>query len=429
MYKYHREHTWVKPNADSAGIGLSYYAQAHLGEIVYVDLPPQGAEIAAGQIFGLIESAKTTGEMIAPISGRVLESNDRLKNKPELINESPLDQGWIARVRPSDLSELDDLMDHEEYQAYLAALPVDDLPQDETKPPVSEPPESAKQDWAMKRIALVVKKAERAEAVAGELNEWLVRRGLEVMVKEPEIIPAPAGGPPSDSNGASDLDMVVVLGGDGTLLNAARSLGRKGVPLLGVNVGGLGFLTEISLDSLYPILEKVLTGDFKTKARMLLSIQVLRSGRTVTSQTVLNDAVINKGALARILNLSVRVNQTDLTCYRADGLIISTPTGSTAYNLSAGGPIVHPAHETIILTPICPFTLSNRPIILPESAVIEVEVDPEASDVILTADGQVSCPLEPGDKVMVSRSEASISLITNPYNNYFEIIRTKLGWG
>ena len=284
---------------------------------------------------------------------------------------------------------------------------------------------------SMRKIGLVVKKDERAERAAAELTDWLGGRGLEVVVDEPKI------GQPSQTPACRemtdeirpDVDLVVVLGGDGTLLYAARSMGRGGAPILGVNLGGLGFLTEVGLEAVYQALEAALAGEFTAEARMMLDVEVSRRGDVVSRQTVLNDAVINKGALARILDLRVKVDGLHLTSYRADGLIVSTPTGSTAYNLSAGGPIVHPAHETIILTPICPFTLSNRPLILPVNAVIEIPINPEALDVMLTSDGQVSCPLEPGDVVRVARSDNSISLIKNPHKNYFEILRTKLGWG
>ncbi|MBU2549926.1 MAG: NAD(+)/NADH kinase [Proteobacteria bacterium] len=281
----------------------------------------------------------------------------------------------------------------------------------------------------MKRIGIVAKKSALALAEAESLRDWLAERGFQAYIEQPESTIGTVNGTERPTTIPWDVDLVVVLGGDGTLLYAARALGRHGMPLLGVNMGGLGFLTAISLENARKALERVLAGEYWAEARMLLAVRIVRGREVLNEQTVLNDAVINKGALARILNLSVNVDQTHLTNYRADGLIISTPTGSTAYNLSAGGPIVHPVHETIVVTPICPFTLTNRPIILPMTATVEVEVDPEASDVILTADGQVSCPLEPGDRVVVRRSPSSLSLITNPYKSYFEILRTKLGWG
>jgi NAD+ kinase len=281
----------------------------------------------------------------------------------------------------------------------------------------------------VRKVVLVVKKAERAANVAESLRSWLEERGRVVELIEPQSLVDGSDSCSSIPDYSEGVDLVVVLGGDGTLLFAARTLGRRGVPLLGVNLGGLGFLTEINLENLYPTLEGVIKGDYPAEERMMLDVVVRRNGRSEARHAVLNDAVINKGALARIMNLRVKVDGKELTTYRADGLIISTPTGSTAYNLSAGGPIVHPAHETIILTPICPFTLTNRPLILPSQALVEAEVDPEASDVILTSDGQVSCPLEPGDWIAVKRSENRITLIKNPYKNYFEILRTKLGWG
>jgi NAD+ kinase len=282
----------------------------------------------------------------------------------------------------------------------------------------------------MKNIGLVVKKTEEARTAARNLSAWLTARGLSVFMDEPELTRNHAGCP-DDERGRipADVDLVVVFGGDGTLLYAARTTRHTGAPLLGVNLGGLGFLAEIGPKDLYPTLEKILAGDFRIENRMMLSVSVERRGQTVGTYTVLNDAVINKGALARILNLRVRIDGREATAYRGDGLIISTPTGSTAYNLAAGGPIVHPAQETILLTPICPFTLNNRPLILPVSMEIQIEVDPEATRTILTADGQTYCDLEPGDIIRIVRADTRVAIIKSPYKDYFEILRTKLGWG
>ena len=283
----------------------------------------------------------------------------------------------------------------------------------------------------MKIIGLVVKKDDHAEAEAEKLGRWLQAANYDVLpVLHPGPMESGYEGRKNVGGGAlPEADLGVVLGGDGTLLFAARTIGARGAPLLGVNMGGLGFLTEISLDDLYPTLEKTLAGNYLVQPRMTLEVEVWQEGRVRTSQRVLNDVVINKGAFARILNFQVKVDKFNLSAYRADGLIISTPTGSTAYNLAAGGPIVHPAHESIIITPICPFTLSNRPLILPHDVLVEVTVSPESTDVLLTSDGQVLCPLEPGDLVVVRRSEYNINLVKNPYKDYFEILRTKLGWG
>jgi len=281
----------------------------------------------------------------------------------------------------------------------------------------------------MKRIGVIVKRAsDEARAAAAGLDQWLKKRGLEVFIDEQEMDKNSSGPGPGTSL-PPDLDLVVVLGGDGTLLHAARAVRKTGAPLLGVNLGGLGFLTEIGLIDLYPTLDQVLQGGYTVESRMMLAVEVRRLNEIIAREVVLNDAVINKAALARILELKVRINGQDLTTFRADGLIISTPTGSTAYNLSAGGPIVHPVQETIILTPICPFTLTNRPLILPETAEIQVEMDPKASDMVLTLDGQVYYNLEPGDLVQVQRARTNIAIIKSPYKDYFEILKTKLGWG
>lgn len=283
----------------------------------------------------------------------------------------------------------------------------------------------------MKKIGIVVKKSsEKAEAAGGKLKSHLVSLGLAAFIDEskgaedklPKTEDSPSAIP-------DDIDMVVVMGGDGTLLYAARALGHTGAPILGVNLGGLGFMAEIGLEHLYPTIKQILAGKFETEKRMMLNIEVERDGKKLVEYTVLNDGVINKAALARILDLKVRIDGKDLTSYRADGLIIATPTGSTAYNLSAGGPIVHPSLESLLLTPICPFTLSNRPLLLPENAEIEIEIDPEAKDIMLTLDGQLYCHLVPGDIIKARKAKTSISLITNPYKDYFDILRTKLGWG
>ena len=225
------------------------------------------------------------------------------------------------------------------------------------------------------------------------------------------------------------LDLVVVLGGDGTLLKAARLYGHQEAPILGVNLGGLGFLTEISLDELRLLFERILQGDYQTENRMVLTAGIIREGEVHPVIPFLNDVVINKGAVARIIDLETSIGGQFLTSYRGDGLIVATPTGSTAYNLSAGGPILHPALKTILLTPICPFTLTNRPIILQDDAVIDIRLGTKASEVWLTFDGQVGYPLNAGDLVRVQKAVKSIRLIKTPFKNYFEILRTKLKWG
>jgi NAD+ kinase len=225
------------------------------------------------------------------------------------------------------------------------------------------------------------------------------------------------------------VEFLVVMGGDGTLLSVARRYGQQGIPILGVNVGGLGFLTEVSLEELYPALEQILDGRFEVEERMMLSATIFREGRPFWEETVLNDAVINKGALARIVELTTWIDGEYLTTYRADGLIIATPTGSTAYTLSAGGPIVYPTLRHVLLLPICPHTLSNRPIILPETVTVGVTLEPKAEDVYLTVDGQVGMALQAADRVEVKCAPHHLKLIKSPRRSHFEILRAKLGWG
>jgi NAD+ kinase len=200
--------------------------------------------------------------------------------------------------------------------------------------------------------------------------------------------------------------------------------------MLGVNLGGLGFLTGIPFERLYPVIEMMINGRLEVESRVMLETKVLRSGDEVCRFQVLNDVVINKGTLARIIDLDVAINEEFLTTFRADGLIISTATGSTAYNLSAGGPILYPTMETFILTPICPFTLTNRPIIIPDTSVIQIKMGTESEEtVILTFDGQVGFELHYGDKVIISKSVENIKLFRPPDHSYFNILRTKLMWG
>jgi NAD+ kinase len=223
--------------------------------------------------------------------------------------------------------------------------------------------------------------------------------------------------------------MIIVLGGDGTLLSVARLVRDYEIPILGVNLGGLGFLTEIPLEELYRVLERVVQGDFITDERVVLSAAVIRRGERMTEFTVLNDAVVNKGALARIIDLETTINGEYLTTFKSDGLIISTPTGSTAYNLSAGGPIVYPSLHCIIITPICPHTLTNRPIMIPDDVEIRATLKTKQQEVILTLDGQQGFILEFEDVVEVRKAEGRILLIKSPYRHYFELLREKLKWG
>ncbi len=219
-----------------------------------------------------------------------------------------------------------------------------------------------------------------------------------------------------------------MLGGDGTLLSMARLVGDLGVPILGVNLGGLGFLTALTVEELFPALEACLRGEMVIDERMMLAAAVVRQGERLTEYVALNDVVITKSAMSRIINLEVAVDGKLATAYRADGLIVSTPTGSTAYCLSAGGPIVFPTMDAVVLTPICSHTLTNRPIVLPGGVAIEVTLLSD-QDVALTLDGQVSLALKRSDIVEIRPAAARIRLLRPPQKHFFSVLRTKLKWG
>jgi len=282
----------------------------------------------------------------------------------------------------------------------------------------------------MKRIGIYIKrKNPTAVQVAREVNDWLTQRGIEVFFEEglaSEL--GDAQGYPGRSIPAM-VNLILVLGGDGTLISVARQVGDLKTPILGVNLGSLGFLTEVTLDELYPVLERVIQGDFTVSDRMMMDAVVLRQGQKVGRFRVLNDVVINKGALARIIDMEASVDDVYLTTFKADGLIISTPTGSTAYNLAAGGPIMFPGLHCLVISPICPHMLTNRPIIVPDESIIRIEVKFQDEDVVFTADGQVGMPLQGGDIVEVRRSKSSTLLVKSPSKDFFQVLRTKLKWG
>ena len=288
----------------------------------------------------------------------------------------------------------------------------------------------------MNRIGIIAKRNKpEAAAVVGHLMEWLRPKKIEVYIeKEMEGLLSSTLSEGYWKSVAReemppDVEMIIVLGGDGTLLSVARQVWNKNIPILGVNLGGLGFLTEITLDELYSVLERVLRDDFEINEREILKAGVIRRGERIAEFIVLNDAVINKGALARIIDLETTVNGEYLSTFRSDGLIISTPTGSTAYNLSAGGPIVYPSLHTIIITPICPHTLTIRPIIIPDDVKIRALLKSSNEEVTLTLDGQQGFTLKFEDVVEVGKAEGRILLIKSPYRHYFELLREKLKWG
>jgi NAD+ kinase len=282
----------------------------------------------------------------------------------------------------------------------------------------------------MKKIGIIAKDIPAAQAAAKKLTAWLESRGKKVFVDQETAAVIKAQGY-DRAEIPSRVEMLIVLGGDGTLLAAARHVAdaHAVVPIFGVNLGSLGFMAEVSLDELYGNLEKAIAGKLGTEDRMMLSASVIRDGRRLTRYRVLNDAVINKGALARMMELEVSVNDGHLTTFRADGLIVATPTGSTAYSLSAGGPIIHPTIHCFVVTPICPHTLSNRPIALPDNVVVTVRLTSQSEDVALTLDGQIGFPLAPNDVIEIKRSRFKMRLIKHPVKNYYDILRAKLKWG
>ncbi len=282
----------------------------------------------------------------------------------------------------------------------------------------------------MKNIGIIAKNIPKARRAAKELYGWLAKKGKRVFMDETTAAAVNTEGfPPSEIPNLAD--MIIVLGGDGTLLSTARyaAESKRDVPILGVNLGSLGFMAELSLDEMYENLEKAISGRLETEERMMLIASVLRGEKRTARYSVLNDAVINKGALARMLWLEVWVDDAYLTSLKSDGLIVATPTGSTAYSLSAGGPIIHPAIDCFVLTPICPHTLSNRPIALPDASVVRVRLASKSEDVALTLDGQVGCPLEWNDTVEIKKARHRVKLIKHPTKDYYEILRTKLKWG
>lgn len=282
----------------------------------------------------------------------------------------------------------------------------------------------------LKKVGVFAKKNHPdAEQLAIDICERFKREGIDVLLEDglAEQIGQINGYCRSE---IPDLvDMIIVLGGDGTLISVARSVAGRNIPIVGVNLGQLGFLTEITRDELPEMLEKLISGDYRVTDRMMLDAFIKRNGETVGQYTVLNDVVINKGALARIIDLTTYVDGRLLSQYKADGLIIGTPTGSTGYNLAAGGPIIYPEINSLLISPICPHMLTNRPIVLWSRSVIEVEVKFEDDVVFFTADGQVGRKLLPGDRVEVRRSESRARLVNSPNKDYFEILRTKLSWG
>ena len=270
---------------------------------------------------------------------------------------------------------------------------------------------------------------EMVSSVVPTLIEWLGARNVQAYLDPhtADTLKLPARGLRREEMGGK-IDWLIVLGGDGTLLAAARAMGANQVPILAVNLGGLGFLTSVTLDELYPVLEKVLAGTANLSGRMMLQAEILHDGKTSDKQIALNDAVANKAALARMLDFDVHVDGHHVGRYRADGLIVATPTGSTAYSLAAGGPIIHPDLDAFVITPICPHMLTNRPLVVPDTARVELDFAPSHEPVYLTMDGQIGFQLDAKDRVVITKSQHKVQVVKPPTMTYYEILRSKLRW-
>lgn len=283
----------------------------------------------------------------------------------------------------------------------------------------------------------VIVKPNNAEAwkTACELSDWLETRGIRLIGK-PRVYGEnkdPSGceiDSIDDETFSSESDLIVVLGGDGTMISTARLIGDAEVLVLGVNYGSLGYLTDFRIEEMFPALEAILRGGYEVDRRVMLHAEHRRGDEVLATGRVLNDVVLNKAALARIIEIDVSLNGLFVNSFRADGLIVSTPTGSTAYNLSAGGPIIYPSMNAVVITPICPFTLTNRPIVIPEEeANIELTLIKENEGVVLTLDGQIGYTMKENDLVRIRKSRTTFNLVQPPNRNYFDVLRNKLKWG
>jgi NAD+ kinase len=274
----------------------------------------------------------------------------------------------------------------------------------------------------LKTIGAVVgpRKPEALE-VTSKMREWCEARGIDLRVVNSS---AESGGQLDE-----DVDLIVVLGGDGTMLGAARMMGAREIPVLGVNFGFLGYLTEFTLEEMFPALENVRQGNFFVERRMMIDVTLNRNGEAAAARRALNDAVITKSTPARMIEIESYIDGMFVNSFRADGMIVATPTGSTAYSLSAGGPIVHPNMSAILLTPICPHMLSNRPAVVPGESVVDLIFKRADTDLLLTIDGQPGTELQHDDRITLRRSETAFNLVQPTNRNYFEVLRTKLKWG
>ena len=280
----------------------------------------------------------------------------------------------------------------------------------------------------MKRIGLVVKNDSHAIQKAIELDVWLLSHQIAVLRNENNALQSGECNDKSDVHAPDDLFCVLVLGGDGTFLSAVRWIGDASIPILGIKFGEVGFLAETSEDNLFPAVHAIIHDEFSTQSRMRLRADVIRNHHIVASETILNDVVVNKGSLSRLASIQTFLDDHYLTTYRADGLIVATPTGSTAYSLAAGGPIVHPGVPGIILSPICPFTLTIRPLVIPDSVVITIALEKKTPDILVTFDGQSCLEFHGTDSLSIQKSPYPVQMIKIPGQRYFDLVKSKLRW-
>ena len=271
--------------------------------------------------------------------------------------------------------------------------------------------------------------SEKAVTVVPALIQWLTDHRIEARCDQETAAYAPGCVSFPRSEVPEGTQLVIVLGGDGTLLSAARAIGAREIPLFAVNLGGLGFLTAITIDEIYPELERALRGEHRIGHRRMLQCELIRDDVTVAQYEALNDVVLTKAALARMIDLDTHVDSHFVCAYKADGLIISTPTGSTAYSLSAGGPIIFPSVGALCITPICPHMLTNRPVIVTDTSVIQIVSHAEDESTYMTIDGQIGRPIRYGDRVVCRSSPNSLRLIRPPRMLFFDVLREKLKWG
>ena len=279
------------------------------------------------------------------------------------------------------------------------------------------------------RIGIITKPNEpRAAILAARIAKWAAIHQINLFVDDRVRDLPPGTFSASINEIAESCDLLLVLGGDGTMIATARLVGGRGTPVLGVNLGTLGYLTEFAVEDVIPALEYVTHGNYEVEKRMMLDWSIIRDGSAIEEGIALNDVVVNKSAISRMIEIDFTVDRHYVTTFRADGLIVATPTGSTAYNVSAGGPIISPGTEAISVCPICPHTLTNRPLVLPDEVRIKLHIKTREQEVMLTADGQTAVPLEADDTILMSKSAKTLNTVMAKDRNYFEILRSKLKW-